>query len=77
MGNCSYKNESIVKNINLDLIEKRFLNTLEGLVLAGVPRPLVYNSALVSLQGDVDKLPIIFAEKALILATQLSKKYHQ
>lgn len=68
------KNESIVKNINLDLIEKRFLNTLEGLVLAGVPRPLVYNSALVSLQGDVDKLPIIFAEKALILATQLSKK---
>lgn len=67
-------NESLVKNMNLDLIEKRFINTLEGLVIAGVPRPLVYNSALVSLQGDVDKLPIIFAEKALMLATQLSKR---
>ena len=67
-------NESIVKNINLDLIEKRFINTLEGLVLAGVPRPLVYNSALVSVQGDVNELSLIFAEKALMLATQLSKR---
>lgn len=67
-------NEHIVKNINLDILEKRLLNTLEGLIIAGVPRPLVYNSALVSIQGDVDKLPVIFAEKALILSTQLAKR---
>lgn len=67
-------NETIVKNLTLDSIEQRFLKTLEGLVLAGIPRPLVYNSALVSLQGDVDKLPLIFSEKALIMATQLAKR---
>ncbi len=67
-------NEHIVKNINLDILEKRFLNTLDGLVVAGVPRPLVYNSAFVSIQGDVNNLPVIFAEKALILSTQLAKR---
>lgn len=67
-------NEHIVKNLNLDILEKRFINTLEGLVIAGIPRPLVYNSALVSLQGDVDKLSLVFSEKALILATQLAKR---
>lgn len=67
-------NEHIVKNINLDILEKRLFNTFEGLILAGVPRPLVYNSAMVSIQGDVNKLPIIFAEKALILSTQLAKR---
>ena len=68
------KNESLVKGLNLDLIEKRFLKTLEGLVIAGIPRPLVYNSALVSIQGDVNNLPVIFAEKALMLSTQLAKR---
>lgn len=67
-------NENTVKNLNLDLLEKRFIKTMEGLVTAGIPRPLVYNSALVSLQGDVDKLPLVFSEKALILATQLAKR---
>lgn len=67
-------NENIVKNLNLDILEKRFIKTLEGLVTAGIPRALVYNTALVSLQGDVDKLPLVFSEKALILATQLAKR---
>ncbi len=65
-------NEFTVKNLNLDILERRFIKTLEGLVTAGVPRPLVYNSALVSLQGDVDKLPLVFSEKALMLAKQLA-----
>ena len=67
-------NESIVKSLNIDYLYKRLLSTMQGLILSGVPEQYVYNSAMVSIQGDVDKLPIIFAEKAIILANQLSKK---
>lgn len=67
-------NEAMVKSLNIDYLAKRLLSTMEGLILAGVPEKYVYNSAMVSLQGDVDKLPIIFAEKAIILATQLAKR---
>ena len=68
------KNESTVKSLKIDEITKRLLLTLDGLVLAGVPANFVYNSALVSVQDDVSKLPIIFAEKAIILSTQLAKR---
>ena len=66
--------ESIVKSLNLDYVSKRLFSTMEGLIIAGVPENLVYNSALVSIQGDVHDLPVIFTEKAIILANQLSKK---
>ena len=67
-------NEQIVKAINIDIVTHRLLATMDGLILAGVPEKLVYNSALVSVQGNVDKLPLVFAEKALILSTQLAKR---
>lgn len=67
-------NEAMVKSLNIDYLTNRLLSTMEGLILAGVPEKYVYNSAMVSLQGDVDKLPILFAEKAIILATQLAKR---
>lgn len=66
--------ESIVKSLNIDYVSHRLFSTMEGLILAGVPERFVYNSALVSIQGDVNKLPLIFAEKAIILAHQLSKR---
>lgn len=66
--------ESIVKSLNIEIVSHRLLATMEGLILAGVPANYVYNSALVSVQGNVDKLPLIFAEKAIILATQLAKR---
>jgi len=66
--------ESVVKSLNIDYIANRLFATMEGLILAGVPEKFVYNSALVSIQGNVDNLPIIFAEKAIILATQLAKR---
>lgn len=66
--------ETVVKNINLDTLEKRLLVTLDALCNAGVSRKLVYNSAMVSIQGDTQNLPLIFAEKSMILATQLAKK---
>ena len=66
--------EAVVKSLNIDYIAHRLCATMDGLILAGVPERLVYNSALVSIQGNVDKLPIIFAEKAVILSTQLAKR---
>lgn len=66
--------EAVVKALNIDMVTNRLLATLDGLVLAGVPEKLVYNSALVSIQGNVDKLPLIFAEKAIILSSQLAKR---
>ncbi len=66
--------ESIVKSLNIDYAQKRLFATLEGLIVSGVPEHFVYNSALVSVQGDVDKLPLIFGEKAVMLSTQLAKK---
>lgn len=67
-------NETIVKSLNIDHVSHRLFSTMEGLILAGVPANYVYNSALVSVQGSVEKLPLIFAEKAIILATQLAKR---
>jgi hypothetical protein len=66
--------ESVVKALNIDYVSNRLFSTMQGLILAGVPEKHVYNSALVSIQGDVDNLPIIFAEKAIILSTQLAKR---
>ena len=66
--------ESIVKSLNVEYLKTRLLTTFDGLVLAGVPANFVYNSSFVSVQGNLDNLPLIFGEKALILATQLSKK---
>lgn len=66
--------EALVKGLNIDYVLNRLIATMEGLILAGVPEKLVYNTALVSVHGDVNKLPVIFAEKAIILSTQLAKR---
>ncbi|MBE7702959.1 MAG: hypothetical protein E7Z89_02785 [Cyanobacteria bacterium SIG28] len=66
--------ENMVKTMTIDLVAKRFFATLDSLIKAGVPSNLVYNTASVSLQGDVDKLPLLFSEKALMIEQQLSKK---
>ncbi len=66
--------EAMVTALNIDYAAKRLYSTLEGLILAGVPERFAYNSALVSIQGDASRLPVLFAEKAIILASQLSKR---
>lgn len=66
--------ESLVKGLNISYVTKRLKATHEGLILAGVPADLVTSTALVSVVGDVSKLPLIFAEKAIMLSTQLAKK---
>ena len=66
--------EQQVKSENIDSISRRFSKTVENIIGQGVNGNLLYRRSMVSIQGDVDKLPIIFAEKALILSTQLGKK---
>lgn len=68
------KNEAFVKSLSFDYIYDRFIKTVEGFILAGGNSTLAYNNALVSIQGSVKELPLIFAEKALILGTQVAKK---
>lgn len=68
------KNETMVKNLTIDNIYDRFIKTIEGLIIAGTSERLTYNRSTVSIQGDVNHLPLIFAEKALILANQLSRR---
>ena len=66
--------ESIVKTLTIDYIEKRLSATFGGLIMAGVPAVKVYSSALVSVQGDTGHLPVIFAEKAIMLSTQMASR---
>ena len=68
------RNETIVKNLTIDNLYDRFIKTIEGLIIAGTSERLTYNRSTVSIQGDVNHLPLIFAEKALILANQLAKR---
>ena len=67
-------NETSVKNIKIDEISRKLENIMNELVDDGVRRELLYNHSTVSVLGNVDKLPIIFAEKALIISTQLGKR---
>ncbi len=68
------KTEALVKSLTIDQVYNRFINTIEGLIVSGVSERLAYNRSMVSVQGNINKLPVIFAEKALILSTQLAKR---
>ena len=66
--------ESMVKSLTVDSISKRFAKTVQGLIDEGVKRELIYSRSMVSVQGELDNLPLIFAEKALMTVTQLSER---
>ena len=67
-------NENCIREMTLDFVEERFLKTITELINTGVSERLVYKRAMVSMQGNIDKYPLIFAEKALIITSQLSKR---
>lgn len=66
--------DSMVKGLSVDYLHQRLLTTFDGVILSGVPADLLYNSALVSLNGDINHLTVMFAEKAAMLATQLGSR---
>ena len=66
--------ESLIKTLNISNLENNFRNTVELLTAKGISIENLYKHSTVSVQGDLDKLPVIFAEKALILSNQLGQK---
>ena len=66
--------DNMVMYLNIDYLQNRLSSTIEGIVLSGVPKDLLYDSALVSLNGDTDKLSVMFAEKAIMLAEKLGSR---
>ena len=64
----------MVKSLTVDSISKRFVKTVQGLIDEGVKRELIYSRSMVSVQGELDNLPLIFTEKALMTVTQLSER---
>ena len=63
--------DDMVKNLTLEYLYKRFTVTLGEITTTGIPIDLLYRASLVSLNGGTDKLSVMFAEKALMLSTQL------
>ena len=66
--------ENAIRSLNIELIYNRLISTVENLASAGVSADLLYKNLTVSVQGDLTNYPILFAEKALMLTEQLSKK---
>ena len=67
-------NENAIRSLNIDKLYDKFTSTLEDLASCGVSMDLLYKNSTISVQGNLSKYPILFAEKALIMANQLSKK---
>ncbi len=73
-GIVPVSNENIIKSLNIDYLFSKFQTTLEDLASEGVSADLLYKNSTVSIDGNLSKIPILFAEKALILAHQLGNK---
>ena len=67
--------ERVLKPLGSDTIHDRLLAAISDLVDAGVNESLVNKNICVSVQGDLHELPLIFAEKALILSSQVAKRF--
>lgn len=66
--------EKHVKELSIDYISKRLSTAFEGLATEEIPIDLIEKTALISLNGNADKIPVMFAEKALMLITQMASK---
>lgn len=67
-------NENVIRSLNVNTLQERLNSTIESLASEGVSLNLLKRHCTVSIQGDLSNLPIIFAEKAVMIANQLGKK---
>ena len=67
-------NEEFIKNLSLEILTKRLFLTMDGLISSGVPLDLLYKNSTISIQTNMENLPVIFAEKAVFLSNQLANK---
>lgn len=66
--------ENMIMRLNNEYIYERLKATIDGLVVAGISRDLLYKTASISINGDVDNLPLIFAEKAAMLTKNVASR---
>ena len=67
--------ENLIKGQSIDILTSKLKSSMETVVDSGVPLDLLMDRATVSVQGNLSDIPIIFAEKALMLANTLSKRF--
>ena len=67
-------NENAIRSLNINTIQDRFKSTIDALSSEGVSMDLLLKRSTVSVQGDLSRYPILYAEKALMIANQLSAK---
>jgi len=67
-------NENAIRGLNIDFTNKIFTKAIEDLAAEGVSLDLLYKQSTVSVQAHLANIPILFAEKALMIESQLAKK---
>ena len=68
-------NENAIRSLNVNIIYDRFMSTMDTLSRQGVSMDLLLKQSTVSIQGDLCKYPILFAEKSIMLAHSLAEKF--
>ena len=68
-------NETVIRSLNVNIIYDRFMSTLEELSKHGVSMDALLNQSTISIQGDLSKYSILFAEKSILLANSLADKF--
>lgn len=64
----------VITKMNAEILYDKLIKTINELVNTGIDSNLVYQNSLVSVIGDVYKLPLFFSEKALLLAHKIAAK---
>ncbi|MCQ2740124.1 MAG: hypothetical protein MJ237_07850 [bacterium] len=64
--------ENVVKSLSADYLYNRLKTTIDGVALSGVSQEMLYDSVLVSLNGNTSHLSVIFAEKLFLFLPKIA-----
>lgn len=67
-------NEKTIRSMNVDTAYKLFTKAIEDLSAEGISLDLLLRNSTVSVQDNLVNIPLLFAEKALMIENQLGKK---
>ena len=67
-------NENAIRSLNVNTIYNRFNSTIDTLSSQGVSMDLLLKHSTVSVQGNLSKYPILYAEKSILTANSLANK---
>ena len=69
-------NENAIRSLNVDTICDRLKSTMEALSSEGVSMDMLIKHSTISVQGNLSKYPILYAEKAILTANNLANKFY-